>query len=348
VSDWVYYLLVVTLVSAGVFLVLVTALQYYVRRRYLQNVVRIFEERPFFIIPQGKPIPGAEEVHFETTNGLTLRGCYLYARKPRKGVILFGLEFGSTRWSCYQYCSQLLDAGYDIFAYEPRNQGESDIDPDYAPLQWVTDRDADDMLAAIQYLKRRKDAPEAGIGILGVSKGGSLGILAAASEPWVKCVVTDGAYGTYTTMVPYMRRWAPIYINSPHWMRRFVPDWFYGLVGLAAIKAVAHYRGVSFLSIENALQRLQQPLFMIHGQKDTYIKPEMAESLLDQAATLDKRLWVVANAKHNCALTVQAEEYTRQLTQFFSTHLNAPVPDSAELLTPVPVSVDRLATASGS
>jgi len=348
VSDWVSLALLVALGLAGIFFLIVAALQYYFRRRYLQNVVRIFEERPFFIIPQGKLIPGAEEVQFQTGAGLTLRGCYLYARKPRKGVILFGLEFGSNRWSCYQYCSNLLDAGYDIFAYEPRNQGLSDVDPNYTPLQWVTDRDADDMMAAIEYLKRRKDAPEAGIGILGVSKGGSLGILAAASDPWVKCVVTDGAYGTYTTMVPYMRRWAPIYINSPMWMRRLCPDWFYGLVGLAAIKAVAHYRGVSFLSVENALRRLQQPLFMIHGQKDTYIKPEMAESLLEMAASTEKRLWIVANAKHNCALTVQTEEYPRQLTEFFSAHLNSAAPDSAEVHSQVPVSVDRLATASSS
>ena len=31
----------------------------------------------------------------------TLRGCYLTATaRPRRGVILFGLEFGSNRWSC--------------------------------------------------------------------------------------------------------------------------------------------------------------------------------------------------------------------------------------------------------
>ena len=37
---------------------------------------------------------------FPTADGLTLRGCYLSGRgEARRGVILFGLEFGSNRWS---------------------------------------------------------------------------------------------------------------------------------------------------------------------------------------------------------------------------------------------------------
>ena len=35
------------------------------------------------------------------------------------------------RWSCRQYCQALIDAGYDVFAVEPRNQGDSDRDPNY-------------------------------------------------------------------------------------------------------------------------------------------------------------------------------------------------------------------------
>ena len=50
------------------------------------------------------------------------------------------------------------------------------------------------------------------------------------------CVATAGAYATYTTMVPYMRRWASIY--SPRkWLQDRLPDWFYGTVGRVAIRA---------------------------------------------------------------------------------------------------------------
>src|SRR5205823_9641407 len=120
-------------------------------------------------------------------------------------------EFGSDRWSCPQYCEALLEAGYDVFTFEPRNQGDSDADAAYHPLQWVTDRDLQDMRAALKYLTGRPDADPRGVGLFGISKGGSAGLLAAADDPRVLCCVTDGAFAVYTTMVPYMRKWFSIY-----------------------------------------------------------------------------------------------------------------------------------------
>ena len=293
---------------------------WYYRAKHLQQIVRIFEEKPLFVIPRGQPMAGAEETAFETTDGLTLRGCYLASRTPRKGVILFGLEFGSNRWSCVPYCSALLDRGYDVFAYEPRNQGDSDKDANYRPLQWVTRHDVDDMTAAIRYLKRRKDAA-ANIGILGVSKGGSVGLQVAATEPWVKCVATDGAYGTYTTMIPYMRRWVSIYVKRSQAVRDLIPDWFYGAIGQAAVRESARQRGVEFVSLERALRQFRKPLFMVHGAADTYIKADMAEAILKRAATRDKLLWLVAGAKHNQARDRAGDDYTKKLAAFFDAHL---------------------------
>src|SRR4051812_35255396 len=93
-------------------------LHYWLRWTYLDYLVRIFQERPLFIVPRGQPVPGAEDVRLPTSHGLTLRGCYLKTSRPRQGVILFGLEFGSNRWACVPYCQHLVDAGYDVFAFE--------------------------------------------------------------------------------------------------------------------------------------------------------------------------------------------------------------------------------------
>ena len=60
-----------------------------------------------------------------TADGIDLCGCYLKGSGPRRGVILFGLEFGSNRWACVPYCEHLLQNGYDVFAFESRGQGES-------------------------------------------------------------------------------------------------------------------------------------------------------------------------------------------------------------------------------
>jgi pimeloyl-ACP methyl ester carboxylesterase len=338
VADWVWWVLAVlaalsvTLVVGGCIL--------YVRNRYLDQIVRIFEEKPLFIIPRGKAPAGVDEIAFPTDNGLTLRGCYLPGRGPRRGVILFGLEFGSNRWASLQYCDALLKRGYDVFAYEPRNQGASDVDPTYAPMQWVTDHDFADLKAAVAYLKSRPDIPT-GIGTFGVSKGGGLALALAAEEPFVKCVVTDGAYGTRTTVVPFMRRWMPIYLKRmPTWLRRHSPHAVYLLFCDAAIRRSAHRRRVHFRTLDRALPKVRVPVQMIHGGGDTYITPAMAEALYLQLPEGNKHLWVVPKAKHNQAVVVAGEEYGRRVVAFFDEHLaphsDAPSGDETPVLLPLP------------
>ncbi len=295
-------------------------LHYHLRRHYLHHVLRIFQEKPLFVIPRGKPIEGAEDVRFPTTHGLMLRGCYLKGRGDRRGVVLFGLEFGSNRWSSVPYCEHLLEHGYDVFAFEPRGQGESDHHPGYEPLQWVTDFEVADVRAALTYLKSRPDAAPEGVGFFGISKGGSAGLLAAANDPYVRCFVTDGAFATYTTMVPYMRKWYSIY-NSQYLLQGLLPSWYYGLIGQVGLDRIARDRGCKFPHLEPMVRRLApRPLLMIHGGGDTYIKPDMGKALFDRARQ-PKEFWVVSGAKHNQALHVAADEYRRRVLEFFDNHL---------------------------
>ncbi len=290
------------------------------RWRYVPFLVRIFQEKPLFIIPRGQPTDRAEHVTLTSIDGLTLRGCYLKPpQASRKGVILFGLEYGSDRWASRQYCEKLVAAGYDVFTYEPRNQGDSDKDPTYEPLQWVTDKDVADMKAAVNYLKNRPDADPKGIGLFGISKGGSTGYLVASNEPTILCLATDGAYATYTTVVPYMQRWIKIY-SDRHTLQRVLPTWFYGLVGVTGLNRVARIRGVTYPSVEKAMSRVRRPVLMIHGEGDTYIKPEMAKALFERAAG-PKELWLVPKAKHNQAIALMENEYHRRIVEFFDKNL---------------------------
>jgi alpha-beta hydrolase superfamily lysophospholipase len=129
------------------------ALTFHLRvvQRYVPLMTRIFQEKPLFIVPRGQPGDG-EHVSFRSDDGLTLRGCYLRTSAARRGVIVFGLEFGSNCWSCRAYCDHLLEAGYDVFAYESRNQGDSDRQEGYDPLQWVTEFEVADARAALTYV----------------------------------------------------------------------------------------------------------------------------------------------------------------------------------------------------
>lgn len=295
-------------------------LYFYLCRKYLHIIVRIFQERPLFVVPRGQPVEGAEDVRFPTSDGRSLAGCYLRARCERRGVVLFGLEFGSNRWSCLPYCESLLENGYDVFAFEARGQGDSDPRPGYEPLQWVTDFEVEDTRAALDYLRGRRDADPKGVGFFGISKGGGAGLFAAAGDPYVRCCVTDGAFATYTTLVPYMRQWFRIY-NRSYQLHGLLPSRYFGLVGLTALRRIERERGCRFPHLERELARLgDRPLLMIHGGGDTYIKPSMAEALYARAAG-PKEFWLVEGAKHNGALAVDGAAYERRVLEFFDRHL---------------------------
>jgi pimeloyl-ACP methyl ester carboxylesterase len=236
------------------------------------------------------------------------------------GVVLFGLEFGSNRWSCLPYCENLLESGFDVFAFETRNQGESDAQPGYEPLQWVTNHEVNDTRAALAYLKSRPDADSRGVGFFGISKGAGAGLLAATQDPYVRCFVTDGMFASYTTLVPYMRQWFRIY-DAKYALQGLMPSWYYGLVGLKGLRQIERERHCRFPHLEPALPKIApRPLLMIHGGGDTYIKPDMARRLFDRARG-QKDFWLVEGAKHNQALQVAGEKYQRRVLDFFNAHL---------------------------
>jgi pimeloyl-ACP methyl ester carboxylesterase len=314
VLGWIALSVVVTA------LLLALLLHFWVIYNYLPHAVRIFQEKPLFITPYGQPVDDAEFVRFPTGNGLTLCGCYLPARTPRKGVIVFGLEFGSNRWSCVGYCDFLRDAGYDVFSFEPRGQGESDSQPGYEPLQWVTNYDVEDFQAVLTYLKSRPDADPRGVGLFGLSKGASAGLMAGAGDPYLRCAVTDGAFACHTTMVPYMQRWVLIYCHSET-IIKLLPVWYYRMAAYMALTRIEKQRGCSFPHLEEVIDRLApRPLFMIHGGGDNYIKPYMAQALFEHAGE-PKQFWLVERAKHNHAFQMAGDEYKRRVLEFFDRHL---------------------------
>src|SRR5260370_13937041 len=236
----------------------------HLQKNYLHYVLRIYQEVPLFNIPRGQPRPEAEDVKFPSSDGLLLRGCYLRAAQARRGVILFGLEFGWNRWSIGNYTDHLVEAGYDVFAYEPRNQGDSGMEPGLEPLHWICDRDLADAGAALKYLKARPDADPRGVGLFGISKGAGAGMLAAQDDPAIRCAVTDGMFASLSTVVAYMRRWINIY-DRHYLVQGLLPAWYYAILARMAMQQVGVSRGVRFLHLEPAVPPFGRPLLLIHG-----------------------------------------------------------------------------------
>ena len=61
-------------------------------------------------------------------------------RGRARGVILFGLEFGSNRWACVPYCEHLRRRPATTSSPSSRaTRATATAQPGYEPLQWVTD-----------------------------------------------------------------------------------------------------------------------------------------------------------------------------------------------------------------
>lgn len=327
--EWMYWILIalgtmMLLSIVGVVLFFLNS-----KRCYLPIVLRIFEEKPFFKANQAFAVTEAEEFEIPTADGLTLAGCLVRSQSlDKKGLILFAPEYGGTRWSCVHYAGHLLEAGYDLFAFDFRNQGDSEHLEGYQPLQWVTQHEVTDVRAAIQFLKDAPFCPTEGIGFFGVSRGAGAGIVACSGDPFVKCLVTDGAFGTVATMIRFMIKWVSIYNNQLN-VQKWIPKWGYGLLALSALNEVHRRRQLAFPSVRNALRRLKQRLYMVHGKADGYIRPEIALDLYKAAPRSLRQLWMVEGAKHNQGIEVAEDEYKLYTSSFFLEHLvTEPVPQS--------------------
>jgi uncharacterized protein len=284
--------------------------------RYCPVIGRIFEERPLFMPLRVTPKDLGESVTFSTEDGLSLSGSYFRARtEVRVGVLVFCHEYLSDRWSYFPYLDHLRDLGYDVFSFDFRNHGESSSDSSYSPLQWVTDHEARDLRAALAYLRSRPDHDSAGFGLCGISRGGSTALIVAPDAPDIWSVVTDGAFPTRGTMTSYIIRWAEIYLRNP-WIRHLIPYRVYGFLGWVARRRSQSRLNCRFPDVEAAVARLSpRPWFMIHGERDVYISPEIACSLFD-CARQPKEMWLVPNAKHNRCRETDPEAYAARTLAF--------------------------------
>jgi pimeloyl-ACP methyl ester carboxylesterase len=236
-------------------------------------------------------------------------------------MIVFCHELTSDRWSVMRYASDLLERGFDVFAFDFRNHGSSQRQPGYEPMPWVTQFELADVRAAISYLASRGDADPRGVGLLGISRGGTAALCAAAEDPRIACVVTDGAFPLEEMQLHYMRRYMQIYLYFSRLLSR-LPDHTLGTFCRWARFIVGWRRGCKFLHVTQMTRRLRKPVLMIHGERDTYIPIEVVHELRTSLGR-KPRLWVVPGAKHNRSIDVATHLYRRRIARFFQAHLAA-------------------------
>jgi len=317
--------MLLTIVIASVVLMLLAGVAFCFVR-YLPIIANLFMN---ITIRRGhaedEPLEG-ETVTFGTSDGVMLTGTLAAAPDGREDapVIVFCHEFTSSRHSVTRYGWFLATSGFRVFSFDFRGHGESGSPVGYTPRQWVTEHEICDLRAAIRYLRSREDTKRSSIGLFGVSRGAVTAVVVAERDDAVLAVVSDGAFSTSHTLFRYMRRWAPIFVDS-RMLLLSTPDVTFSVFRWLGTRLAEHRLGLRFTAIMPAIRRLRKPVFLVHGEKDTYVEKAQAQ-LLYKAAGGPKELWIVPQADHNRAVDVAPTEYSRRIVRFFQTSMGVTEP----------------------
>lgn len=286
---------------------------------YAFIILPIFERIPPFGVHPVDPHPDAEEIFFQNAHGLTLRGSlYQHQKQPSRGLILFCPELAGSHWSVMSYCEGLWNAGFDLIAFDFRNQGESDFQAGYEPLHWLTEFELNDTLSAIDYIKSRDDLRNLPLGVMGISRGGTAAMAVAARCPEIECVACEGSYVTNDLFLHFALRWAALY--APDLMLKLSPMWHLKRTLNLARRISQWKRKCRYVLLEQYVPQLRQKrILLISGKRDSYVNPEVPKKMCERIFPNNEDcLWIVPKAKHNGARKVAKEEYDRRLVEFFA------------------------------
>jgi pimeloyl-ACP methyl ester carboxylesterase len=292
-------------------------------------ILPIFERKPPFGVQDAPPHADGQAVRFATSDGLELAGSvYRHADRPSRGVIVFCPELDGNHWSAMWYCAGLWNAGFDIFAFDFRNQGDSDSLPGYDPLHWLTDYEVADVQSAIDYVQQQSRFDGSRIGLLGISRGGGAALAAAAARPNIQCVVCEGVFSTETLLTHYSLRWAALYV--PTWVVDLIPMWHFRQT-FALVRFVSERRRrCRYTKLQRLLTRLRgRNVLVIAGARDTYVHPDLSLEIRERIGSESAEFWLVPDAKHNGAREIHPDAYDQKVADFFTHYIEPPAAPEA-------------------
>jgi uncharacterized protein len=233
-----------------------------------------------------------EQIQLHTSDGLTLEGSYVPSKNGAAVVVAFG------RKGTQRPARMLARQGYGVLIFDRRGEGESDGDPN--PYAW---NDGErDLLAAIDFLKRRPDVEPDRIGGLGLSVGGETFLQTAAHSEDVRAVVSEGATARSVGELRSVpgSGFGPVAVN----------------VGMTAGTAVFSNSAPPPHLIDLVEQIAPRSMLLIYSPKDDPDEPRFNRAFYE-AAGAPKEIWGVPEAGHVGAQEARPREYEQRVTRFF-------------------------------
>ena len=250
------------------------------------------------VVPENQLGAAYENVSFETSDGLTLKGWYVPS-KNGAAVISFPGRKGPQKPA-----RMLASHGYGVLVFDRRGEGVSDGDPN--AFGWNGDRD---IKAAVDYLQTRPDVDPDRIGGIGLSVGGEMMIEAAAEDHDLRAIVSEGggarAYSDSMDEIEYEDNVDP------------VSKVLYAVNGAVRTGAVSVFTNAAPpANLKTLVGRIApRPVMLIAAPNSN--NGEKLNRDYYAAAREPKTLWEIPESKHTGGLEARPREYERRVVGFF-------------------------------
>jgi dipeptidyl aminopeptidase/acylaminoacyl peptidase len=256
---------------------------------------------------QAPPKPAglaAQSVRFKASDGVTLRGWFIPSGAASPTVVLVP-GFKDDRASMVPYARFLHQARFNVLLYDSRGTGGSD------GRFSLGAREVRDVRGAVSYLQRRTDLRAKRFGVLGVSMGAGVAIVAAARLPAIGAVVADSAYTDQRQTVDRLDTLARGPISLP--LAPIAP-WL--------VDRVLGVRLASFSPLRAIPKIAPRAVLLIHSRHDhNPTTPLRGAVALQQRAGSNASLWIAPKGSHAGALQAQPRAYEGRVINFFRRHL---------------------------
>jgi pimeloyl-ACP methyl ester carboxylesterase len=233
-------------------------------------------------------------------DGLALRARYVSSRNGAAVIVFPGSASRAPQ------ARVLVRHGYGVLMLDMRGYGQSDGDPN--AFGWGATKDVD---AGVAFLKRRDDVKTGRIGGLGFSVGGELLLEAAAGNPALRAVVSEGA-GERSVRETLTRGVRAVLVLP---------------MEAATTAAVAVLSGdLPPPSLPHVVARIApRQIMLIYAGRGT--GGEDLQPSYYAAAGQPKTLWRIAEARHTGGLAARPRAYERRVIAFFDQALLARQPE---------------------
>lgn len=232
-----------------------------------------------------------ENLFIKSNDGLTLHSAYLKGNSNTNCTVIIAHGYRSDGTEMVPYAKYFQDTyGFNVLLPDARGHGQSE--GSYVGMGWP---DRLDLLLWIEEIIQ-KDGPDTQIILYGASMGGATIMMASGEKlpPQVKFIVEDCGFTSAYDIIEYQMNQQ---VKTPS------PTGLMESLSLVA-QAKAGYSLKEASAVEQ-VKKAKVPLLFIHGEKDTFVPPEMLYQLFE-AAKAPKEMILAKNANHMEALSDSA------------------------------------------